>query len=52
MDYLFAAYLVIWGILAAYLFSIDSRERKLQKEIERLKQVVENLMSGRESTDS
>lgn len=41
MKYLFAAYLVIWILLALYLFSIHSRERKLRAEIDRLRDVVE-----------
>jgi CcmD family protein len=40
MHYLFAAYLAIWIILAVYLFSIHSREKKLREEVERLKQVL------------
>ena len=40
MNYLFAAYLAIWIILALYLFSIHSRENKLREEIERLKQMM------------
>lgn len=43
MHYLFAAYLAIWIILALYLFSIYSREKKLREEIQRLKQ----MMTGR-----
>ena len=41
MNYLFAAYTVIWIILALYLFSIHSREKKLREEVERLKQLLE-----------
>lgn len=41
MNYLFAAYAAIWVILALYLFSIHSRERKLADEIERLKRSLE-----------
>ncbi len=41
MHYLFAAYLAIWIILALYLYSIQSREKKLQEEIQRLKQTLE-----------
>lgn len=41
MNYLFAAYAAIWIILALYLFSIHSRERKLQQEIERLKRQLD-----------
>jgi CcmD family protein len=40
MNYLFAAYSAIWIILALYLFSIHSRERKLAAEIERLKEAL------------
>jgi CcmD family protein len=42
MHYLFAAYLAIWIILALYLFSIHSRERKLREEVRRLKRMMEN----------
>jgi CcmD family protein len=41
MSYLFAAYAAIWIILAAYLFSIHSREKKLRDEIARLKARLE-----------
>jgi CcmD family protein len=41
MHYLFAAYAAIWVILALYLFSIHSREKRLAQEIERLKQALE-----------
>jgi CcmD family protein len=38
MNYLFAAYTAIWIILAVYLFSIHSREKRLRGDLERLKQ--------------
>ena len=38
MNYLFAAYTAIWIILAIYLFSIHSREKRLREDLERLKQ--------------
>ncbi len=41
MHYLFAAYAAIWIILAVYLFSIHSREKKLREDINRLKQLLE-----------
>jgi CcmD family protein len=41
MNYLFAAYLVIWILLALYLFSIHSREKKLRNDIERLKSILD-----------
>jgi CcmD family protein len=40
MNYLFAAYTAIWIILAVYLFSIHSRERKLREDVERLKALM------------
>jgi CcmD family protein len=41
MNYLFAAYTAIWIILAVYLFSIQSREKKLRQELQNLRQLVE-----------
>ncbi len=46
MNYLFAAYTAIWIILAVYLFTIHSRERKLREDVERLK-----AMLSKEKTD-
>jgi CcmD family protein len=37
MEYLFAAFAAVWIILALYLFSIQSREKKLRADIEALK---------------
>jgi len=42
MGYLFSAYAAIWAILAIYLCSIHSREKKLRSEVERLKQLLES----------
>jgi CcmD family protein len=41
MHYLFAAYSVVWIVLAIYLVSIRTREKKLQDEILRLKRLLE-----------
>jgi CcmD family protein len=41
MNYLFAAYAAIWIILAIYMYSIHSREKKLREDVERLKQLLE-----------
>ena len=41
MNYLFAAYAAIWIILAVYLYSIHSREKRLREDVERLKQLLE-----------
>jgi CcmD family protein len=40
MNYLFAAYTAIWIILAVYLVSIHSREKKLREEVRRLEQQI------------
>ncbi len=49
MNYLFAAYLAIWIILAIYLYSIHSREKKLREELRQLKQLI---VSRQSSVDS
>lgn len=36
MGYLFAAYAVIWSLIAGYLLILGNRQRKLQQEIEML----------------
>jgi CcmD family protein len=46
MHYLFAAYTAIWVILAIYLFSIRSREKKLQEEVQRLKKMLEKYQQS------
>jgi CcmD family protein len=40
LNYLFAAYVAIWLILAAYLYSIHSREKKLRQDVQRLKETL------------
>jgi CcmD family protein len=47
MNYLFAAYAAIWIILAIYMFSIQSREKKLQEEMQNLRQLLEQKMGKR-----
>ena len=42
LYYLFAAYLAIWIILAVYLYSIHSREKKLREEVRQLKDLLTN----------
>jgi len=41
MHFLFAAYMAIWILLAVYLFSIRSREKKLREEVRRLRRMLE-----------
>jgi CcmD family protein len=41
MNYLFAAYAAVWIILAIYIFSIHTRQKKLLEEVERLKRLLQ-----------
>jgi len=41
--YLVAAYVAIWCVLFVYLFSLSSRQRKLQKDVESLRKQIEQL---------
>jgi CcmD family protein len=43
MNYLVAAYIAIWAVLFVYLFSINARQRRLQKEVESLQKQLERL---------
>lgn len=36
-----AAYIAIWMVLFVYLFSLNSRQRDLQKEVEALQKQLE-----------
>ncbi len=38
-ESLFAAYLLVWGILFVYHLTVGARVAKLQREIERLKEL-------------
>lgn len=40
MTYLVAAYAVFWGVTFLYVFSIASRQRRLQREIDVLKETL------------
>jgi len=39
LNFLFAAYVVVWLLIVAYLFSIGRRQKRLDQEIEVLKQM-------------
>ena len=47
MHYLFAAYSAIWIILAIYLYSIQSREKKLRDELSNLRELIEHRPESR-----
>ena len=40
MTYLAAAYAVFWGVTFLYVFSIASRQKRLRREIDVLKQTL------------
>jgi CcmD family protein len=42
MSYLFAAYAVFWGLTFVYVYSIGSRQKSLEKEIEALRKSLED----------
>ncbi|NDI33820.1 CcmD family protein [Chengkuizengella sediminis] len=39
MSYLFAAYMVIWILLAGYLMILGKRQQKINKEIEFIREL-------------
>ncbi len=42
MWYLFAAYAVFWALTFAYVFTVASRQRRLEREIEALTRSTES----------
>jgi CcmD family protein len=41
MSYLFAAYTLVWVVLFLYLISLSRRQRKLDREIDNLRKMLE-----------
>ena len=41
MSFLFAAYMVIWIALFAYLMSLSKKQQRLDREIETLKKILD-----------
>jgi len=41
MVYLFAAYAVFWALTFVYVFTIASRQKRLQRELEILRRISE-----------
>lgn len=39
-PYLFGAYAIIWTLIAGYLLSLGVRMRRIQREIDRLRQAI------------
>lgn len=42
MNYLFWAYLIIWVLLAGYIYLLDTKQNKLAREIKELKMLLDN----------
>ncbi len=45
-DYLFAAYVVIWTILFAYLFFLHRRQRQVARELQEVSETLERRSLG------
>jgi CcmD family protein len=43
LNYMFAGYLVIWALAFALVFSMWARSRRLEGELEAVRQLVEEL---------
>jgi len=41
LNFLFAAYTVVWVLLFAYVFGVSRRNRTLEKEIDELRALLE-----------
>jgi CcmD family protein len=39
LNFLFAAYAIVWLLIIGYLFSLSRRQKKLAREMEALKQM-------------
>ena len=39
MVYLFAVYFILWALAFGYLFSISSRQKRLQRELDLLREI-------------
>jgi CcmD family protein len=46
MGYLFGAYLILWAITFGYVFSIGARQKRLQRDLERLQESAQGSPAG------
>ena len=46
MGYLFGAYLILWAITFGYVFSIGARQKRLQRDLERLQESAPGSPAG------
>ncbi len=49
MPYLFAAFCAVWIVLFLYLLSLSRRQQELSREVEALRQMMEQKGSARSS---
>lgn len=47
MPYLFAAFCAVWIVLFLYLLSLSRRQQELSREVEALRQMMEQKGSSR-----
>ena len=47
MPYLFAAFCAVWIVLFGYLLSLSRRQQELSREVEALRQMMEQKGSSR-----
>ncbi len=43
LAYLFAAYTVIWAVIFGYLFFMQRKQKKLQRQIDLLQELADRL---------
>lgn len=46
MTYLFAAYAVIWGLIASYILVLGKRQKQIKKELQLLEEWKTEQKSG------
>lgn len=52
MSYLFAAFSVVWIVVFLYILSLARRQRQLAREVEALRQMMDQKGAARSSSPS
>lgn len=55
LGYLFAAYTIIWAVIFGYVFFLYYKQRKLQRQMDLLKDLIgeqQNRSASKASTDN
>ena len=47
MEYLFVAYVIIWGGIILYIFRIQRNQRNMKKQLRILREVISDGRKGR-----